>query len=144
MRSVDGHSALIEFNLAWVTVVVVAAAGVYCIALAVLSMWRPHPSARFLLGFASSPLKHYAELALRLIVGGAFVLQAPRMALPQLFGIFGWVLLVTTALLLLIPWRWHRAIASRAVPLVIPHMRLFGMASLFLGGAILWALMAGP
>lgn len=121
----------------------VAAAALYCIALAALSIWRPAQAARFLLGFVGTPLKHYAELALRLIMGWAFVTYSPRMAWPQMFNGFGWVLLVTTVLLLLIPWRWHQGIARRSVPLVIPHIRLLGVASLLLGLFMLLALGAG-
>lgn len=123
--------------------VLVAAAGVYCVALGALSIARPEHAARFLLGFVGSPLKHYAELALRLMGGWAFVTHAPRMALPEIFSGFGWVLLVTTALLLVTPWRWHRAIAQRSVPMVIPHIRLLGVASFLIGACMLLAMAPG-
>lgn len=138
-----GRRALIDSITETLAGLLVVAAALYCIALAALSIWRPAHAARFLLGFVGSPFKHYAELALRLMVGWAFVTHSPHMALPQVCKGIGWVLLVTTALLLLIPWHWHRAIARRSVPLVVPHIRLLGVASLLLGSCVLWAMIAG-
>lgn len=118
---------------------VVLLTGLYFIALAAVSLLMPVRSNRFLLGFADSPLKHYAELFLRFVVGAAFVIYAPRMLFSEGFTLFGWVLLVTTACLLLIPWRWHHRFAQQAVPRATRHITLIGLSSLALGGFIMAA-----
>ena len=112
-------------------------AGFYLVGLAVLSFIKPATARKFLLGFAGSALAHYLEMAIRLAVGGAFVLRAPLMKLPVVFSIFGWVLIITTACLLALPWRTHRRLAQHAVPHALRRLRLFGLASLALGGLIL-------
>lgn len=122
---------------------VVVLTGLYFIALAALSLFLPVQARRFLLGFADSALKHYAELFLRLAVGAALILHAPRMLLSGAFTLFGWALLVTTACLLLIPWRWHHRFAQQTVPWASRHITLIGLASLALGGLILAAVMRG-
>ena len=121
----------------------VVAAGLYLIALGTASLLTPSRAANFLLGFAGTPFKHFLELALRLIVGGALILLAPRMYLSGAFNLAGWVLLATTACLLLIPWRWHHRFAQCAVPLAMQHLKLVGSASLALGGLILVAVVRG-
>jgi hypothetical protein len=118
---------------------VVVLTGLYFMALAGVSFFQPALANRFLHGFAASALAHYAELFLRLLAGGAFVLHAPRMLLSQAFSLFGWVLLVTTALLLLVPWRWHHRFAQLVVPRASGHITLLGLASLAIGGLILAA-----
>lgn len=118
---------------------VVVLTGFYFIALAAVSLFMPVQATRFSLGFADSALKHYAELFLRFVVGSAFILYAPRMRLSGAFTFFGWVLLVTTACLLLIPWRWHYRFAQHAVPRATRYITLIGLASLALGGFILAA-----
>ena len=86
---------------------VVVLAGVYLLALGAVSLFAPARASRFLLGFASSASVHFTELLLRFVVGAALVTYAPRMSQSGAFNLFGWVLLVTTACLLIIPWRWH-------------------------------------
>lgn len=122
---------------------VVVLAGLYLIALAAVSLVLPARASRFLLGFADSALKHYTEILLRVVVGAALILHAPRMLLSDAFTLVGWLLLVTTACLLLVPWRWHHRFAQRVVPRAIRHTTLIGLVSLVLGGLILAALVLG-
>lgn len=117
--------------------------GLYLVGLAVASFVAPALAARFLLGFAGSALAHYLELSFRLVVGGAFLLRAHSMLFPGAFAILGWALVITTAGLVAIPWRWHRCFAQRVVPHAVRHIGLFGMASLALGGFVLLAVIRG-
>lgn len=126
-----------------ISLAVVAAVGLFLAALGILSLVTPAHASRFLLGFAGSPSKHYAELAVRFLVGGAFLLAAPRALWPAAFMLFGWALLATTAGLLLIPWRWHHRFARWAVPEALRFLPLAGVASVVLGGVILWAMLHG-
>ena len=122
---------------------IVTLTGIYFLGLGCASMFMPAQAARFLLGFAGSASAHYLELLVRLVVGWAFLLHAPEMRYSVGFVVAGWVILVTTAGLLVVPWRWHHAFAQRAVPLAVRHIRLVGMASLVLGGVVLAATAVG-
>jgi len=122
---------------------VVALAGLYFIALAAASLFSPASASRFLLGFANSALKHYTEMFSRIVVGAALILHAPGMLLSNVFSFFGWLLLVTTAGLLLVPWRWHHRFAQHVVPIATRHIALVGLSSLVLGGLILVAVVRG-
>ena len=121
----------------------VVLAGLYFIALAGVSLFTPALAKRFLLGFAGSLQNHFLELFLRLLVGGAFVIHAPQMYLSVVFSLFGWILILTTAVLLVIPWTWHRRFAQYAVPKAIQYIKLIGLVSLALGGLIIAALIRG-
>jgi hypothetical protein len=122
---------------------VVLLVAMYLIALAAIALWAPALAARFLGGFAGSPGSHYLELALRLIAGAAFLLHAPEMRFATAFTVFGWILIVTTAGLLAVPWRWHRRFAERTVPAATRHLPLIAAASFALGGLILAATLLG-
>jgi hypothetical protein len=122
---------------------VVMLAGLYFIALAAVSLFMPAQANRFLLGFAGSPSKHYAEMILRFVVGAALVLQAPRMYLSGAFNLFGWALIITTAFILVLPWRWHHRFAQQVVPLATRYITLVGLVSFVLGGSILMAVVRG-
>jgi hypothetical protein len=121
----------------------VATTGIFLGVLGVVSLAAPHHAKRFLLGFAGSLSKHYAELAVRILVGGAFVMAAPRTPWPLALGVFGWVLLGTTVILLLVPWRLHHRFARWAVPKALRFLPLVGVASLALGAIILVAAVRG-
>lgn len=126
-----------------ISIFVVLLAGLYFVALGTVSLVRPANANRFLLGFAGSARVHYVELSVRLLVGGALILSAPRMLYSEVFEIFGWLLVAPAIGLLLIPWRWHRLFAQRTVPAVTRYIALIGLASSALGGVILAAVILG-
>lgn len=117
--------------------IVIALAGVYLLGLGGLSLAAPARARRFLASFASSASAHYLELAARMLVGASVLQFSPQMQYSQLFDFVGWVLVVTTILLLAIPWYWHRAIARRAVPIATAHLGLFALASAAMGSFVL-------
>jgi hypothetical protein len=126
-----------------VALAAIVLAALYLLALGAAALLMPARSSRFLLGFARSPPIHLLELFLRFVVGAALVCYAPRMLLAGAFNLSGWVLLVTTTCLLLLPWRWHRRFAEYTVPRVTRHITLVGFASLAIGGVLLAAVAYG-
>ena len=119
--------------------IVVVGFGLYLIGLAVVIALKPLLAERFIKSFASSARAHYTEQALRLTVGAAIVILAPSMWYPNLFEAFGWLIIITTAGLLLIPWQWHNRFAQWATPLAIRHLKLFALGASTLGALILYS-----
>lgn len=124
-------------TLALLVLVVTA---LYFIFLGVAALFKPALAQRFLLGFAENPAVHYLELSLRLMVALALLWRAPAMWYAQLFFGFAWIVLGTTLVMLLLPWRWHRAFARRTVPYANRYVRWIGAVSLVLGVFLLVAL----
>ena len=112
---------------------VVVGAGLYLVALGICCFIQPRLAAKFLLGHASSGFLHYLELAIRLLVGASLVQRAPAIFYPAFFSVSGWILIGTTIVLLMVPWRWHREFAQQAVPLALRHIKLLGIASIAIG-----------
>lgn len=119
--------------------VVVVGFGVFLIGLAALIFAKPSQAEAFLRGFASSALTHYTEQGLRLVVGAAILNFAVLMRYPELFRLFGWLIIVSTIGLLLIPWRWHHKFAKLVMPPVFERMRLFAFGSFALGAFVLFS-----
>lgn len=122
---------------------VVVVAGLYLLALGFVSLFSPRSASRFLLGFASSRALHFTEMIIRIVVGAALVLCSPRMLQPVAFGIFGWVLIATSTVLVFVPWHWHRRLAQQAVPLFTRYIAWIGLVSLAVGGFMLSAVAGG-
>jgi hypothetical protein len=102
-----------------------------------LSLFAPAKAKAFLLGFAGSAATHFLEMTLRLLVGVSLVLQAPYLEYPAAFKVFGWMMIGTTLVLLLLPWKLHRRFAEKAVPQALQYLPLVGIVSLALGTALL-------
>jgi hypothetical protein len=129
--------------LSYLAIGIVLAAGVFLVALAAMSLTVPHTGRQFLLAFARSPAAHFFELAVRFAVGLGFIGHAPHMAAGTLFFGFGWMLVITSVMLALLPWRWHRSFAQRFVPRATLHMPALGLASLLAGVCIFVAVAYG-
>ena len=121
---------------------VILATGAFLCVLGGAAWFAPERARRFLLGFATTPAKHALEMVLRLIVGIALLAHAAQMPFELAFRIAGWVLLVTTLLLALVPWRWHQRFARASVPQALKFLPLLGFASVAMGAFMLYALAA--
>jgi uncharacterized protein YjeT (DUF2065 family) len=117
--------------------------GLYLVGLAATSFIAPALAVRFFHGFAGSAFAHYLELLLRMAVGAAFLLHSSHMLFAGIWALFGWVLVITTAVLAAVPWHWHRRFAQRSVPHAVRHLRLVGLTSFVFGAFVLLALTRG-
>jgi len=122
---------------------IVVLVALFFLLLGVLAFVKPARIHGFLLGFADSALKHYAELLVRLLVGTSLLLVARESAYTGVLSGFGWLLIITTAVMALIPWRVHHRFTQSAVPKALRFLPLMGLASLAIGAFLLWAVVAG-
>lgn len=122
---------------------VVFAASSFLVVLALMAFLLPSKAVKFLDGFASSAQVHFIEMLLRLAVGVSLLTISKSMALSEIFYVFGWVLCITSALLILIPWQYHKKFADLVVPPLTNRVWLFGVLALPLGLVMGWALWVG-
>jgi hypothetical protein len=122
---------------------IVVMAGLCLMVLAVVALARPLLARRFLLGFAQTASAHYTEMAARVLVGVALVIASPRMLFSQAFFWFGVALVVSSALLLCLPWTWHRSMGERVLPRLVRFLAIVGTVSLLLGGLLVAATVVG-
>lgn len=113
---------------------------IFLIGLAIVIFIKPNRAEYFLSSFASSARTHYTEQAARLIVGIAIVVLAPSMWYSNLFTVFGWILIVTSIGLMLIPWQWHHKYGEWAIPLALRFMKVFAFGAFLLGAFVLYGL----
>ncbi len=118
---------------------IVVAVAIFFLLLGLMALIRPSHARQFLLGFATSASKHYAELGTRFVAGGAMLIVAPYSAHSVALTAFGWLLILTTAVMAIVPWCVHRRFAKTAVPQALRFLPIIGLASLVLGGLLLWS-----
>src|SRR5262245_36952597 len=123
--------------------VVVVAFGLILIAFTGVAFARPAIAGRFLTRFASSARTHYAEQVVRLLVGAALVVRSPAMWQSTMFLLFGWGIVVSSAVLICIPWQWHDRLGGRLRPLLVRYLRPYAVGSFALGVLLLYGVLAG-
>ena len=116
--------------------IVVGACGLFLIGLTAIVFAKPALAERFFMSFASSARAHYVEQAFRLLIGASLVVLSPAMWQTNMFRLIGWVIVVSSIGLILIPWRWHHRFGQLVLPMVVRHMRLYAVG-LFAFGALL-------
>ena len=116
--------------------------GLSLITLLIITLLNKKFATTFLSSFASSAKTHYIEQLLRLIAGLGVLTYSDSMLLPDLFGIFGWVLTATSALLVIMPWKWHNKFGKRAMPFVIRNLILYAVSASILGLVIVYCVIA--
>lgn len=122
----------------------ILSAGIYLVALGAAARLSPERAQTFLSLLASSAAAHYIEVLVRSLVGAAFVIYAPMMNFAGVFAVFGWLLVITTAGLAVMPWRWHNRFAVWAMPYVFRSMPLISITSLAGGLFVIASLITGP
>jgi len=94
--------------------IVVAASGIWLVGVALLMALRPRRSLDLLelmvkkLSGAKWPTT-LIEQGLRILVAAALIVRSPASKLPGLFEIGGWLILITSMLVIVLPGRWHVA-----------------------------------
>ena len=123
--------------------VVLVAFGLSLIAFSGVAVASPAIARRFVTAFASSARTHYAEQAVRLLVGAALVVRSPSMWQPNVFWLVGWAIVVSSAVLLCVPWQWHHRLGERVLPVLVRHLRVYAVGSFAFGALLLYGVFAG-
>ncbi len=114
--------------------------GIWLIAVSIFMFASPQTATRCLSKAASTNFINYLELTLRGIWGLALVQYAELSGFPEVFRIFGWFMVVTTAVLFFIPRKWHARYAVWSVKLIAPYMRIASPFSLAFGIFLIYAI----
>jgi hypothetical protein len=125
-----------------VAAVVVVAFGLSLIAFPGVAFAKPAIAERCLTAFASSARTHYVEQVFRLLVGAALVVRSPTMWQPKMFWLVGWAIVVSSTVLLCVPWQWHHRLGERVRPLVVRYLRLYAVGSFAFGALLLYGVFA--
>jgi hypothetical protein len=134
IQSLDGTRESAMLVVAKAIVVLVA---IFFLILGVVALFRPPIARGFLLGFANNALKHYAELLTRILFGGSLLLITRNSAYATVLSAFGWLLIITSAFMALVPWRFHHRFTQSAVPKALRFLPLIGITSLVIGALLL-------
>lgn len=124
-RSIDSMNVL--------AVIVVGLVAVYLLALSAVLVVAPDRGKQFLSAFAQTRKAHVLEQGLRIVVGVAFMEASTEMRFSSIFYGFGWILCITSALLIILPWQWHQRFANLVVPRALEMSWLLALCAALAG-----------
>jgi hypothetical protein len=124
------------------TGIITAMFGLYLITLLIVTLLRKKSAINYFSSFASSAKAHYFEQLLRLIAGLGLLIYSDNMLFSNLFGIFGWVLVATSILLIITPWKWHNKFGEWAIPFTIRNLILYAVSASIIGLVIIYCVIA--
>ena len=95
-----------------IALIVVIAAGLWLVGVAFLMALRPRYclqlSETMRASLAQSNWRvQFIEQGLRVLAGAALIVRTPASKVPLLFEVAGWILMVTSLLIMAAPIRWH-------------------------------------
>lgn len=120
--------------------IVIVGFSLFLMGLTVVVFTKPVLAERFLMSFASSARAHFVEQGCRLLVGSALVVRSPAMWQTRVFGLIGWAVVVSSVVLVVLPWRWHHRFGVLVLPTFVRYMRLCAVGLFSFGCLLLYAI----
>ncbi|QED38091.1 hypothetical protein FK178_10305 [Antarcticibacterium arcticum] len=82
---------------------------------------------------------NYAEITIRIIPAVALIVCAETSKFPEAFKIFGWIMLVTSLILYLVPRKLHHQFSMKSAAILKPfYFRLIAPFAFLLGVLIIY------
>ena len=122
---------------------ILVAFGLFLVGLTVVVFAKPALAERFFMPFASSARAHYTEQVIRLLIGASLVVRSAAMWQPKVFWFVGWAIVLSSLVLILSPWQWHRRFGEKVRPMLMRRMKLFAVGLLAFGVLLLYGVFAG-
>jgi len=127
-----------------ISLAVIVAGGMWLIGIALMMAARPAYCLQ-ILGTMGARLEaadwrlHFTEQGFRLLAGAALILRSPFSKIPLLLWVFGWMIVVSSIIIMVSPVRWHGAFATwwsrRLTPSTI---RVLSPVSLLMGVGLMY------
>lgn len=113
--------------------------GIFFISVALLMFFRPKIARATLRKAGSTNFINYAEITLRMIPAIGLILVADHSKFPELFKIFGWLMLLTSFVLYFIPRKLHHNFSNKCADILEPiYFQLIAPFALFIGILIIY------
>ena len=138
---------LLEIGPTWASLafVIVAAAGLWLVAVALLMALRPNYCLQLLARMAanleaSNWRLQFTEQGLRILAGVGLIVRSPASKLPVAFEVAGWLLVATSLLILILPIRWHGKYGAFLLrPLTRTAIRALSPVPAIMGAGLVYA-----
>lgn len=113
--------------------------GIFIIFMGFIMLIRPKKARATLRKAGSTDFINYAEITIRLIPAIALILYADFSKFPEVFKIFGWIMLITSLVLYVVPRKIHYSFSMRSADMLKPiYFQLLSPFAFIFGGLIIY------
>ena len=113
--------------------------GIFIIFIGFVMLINPTKARNTLRKAGSTNLINYAEITMRLIPAIALILCSELSKFPLAFKIFGWIMLITSLILYVVPRKTHHQFSMKSADILKPlYFRLISPFAFIFGGLILY------
>ncbi len=126
---------MITTTAKWTTILF----GVFIILVGFLMLFAPKKARAILRKAGSTNFINYAEITIRLIPAVAMILYADFSKLPLAFKIFGWVMVITSVILYIVPRKTHHRFSMKSAEMLKPvYFQFISPFAMLFGGLIIY------
>lgn len=113
--------------------------GIFIIFCGFLMLFKPNIASTTLRKAGSTNFINYAEITIRIIPAVAMILYANLAKFPDAFKVFGWIMLITSLLLYLVPRKIHHKFSMKSADILKPiYFQLISPFAFLFGGLIIY------
>lgn len=113
--------------------------GIFIIFIGFVMLINPKKARNTLRKAGSTNLINYTEITVRLVPAIALILYSEFSKFPDIFKIFGWIMLVTSVILYLVPRKIHHKFSMKSADILKPiYFQLISPFAFLFGGLIIY------
>jgi hypothetical protein len=113
--------------------------GIFIILIGFLMLINPEKARITLRKAGSTNFINYAEITIRLIPAIALILYSDFSKLPEAFKIFGWIMLITSLILYVVPRKLHHRFSMKCADILKPiYFQLISPFAFIFGALIIY------
>ena len=113
--------------------------GIFIIIIGFVMLINPTKARNTLRKAGSTNFINYAEITLRLIPAIALILCSELSKFPLAFKVFGWIMLITSLILYVVPRKIHHQFSMKSADMLKPfYFQLISPFAFLFGGLILY------
>lgn len=113
--------------------------GIFIIFIGLVMLINPIKARNILRKAGSTNFINYTEITLRLIPAIALILCSELSKFPIAFKIFGWIMLITSLILYVVPRKIHHKFSMKSADILKPfYFQLISPFAFLFGGLILY------
>ena len=113
--------------------------GLFIVFIGFIMLVKPQKARATLRKAGSTNFINYAEITIRLIPATALILHSDFSKYPEAFKIFGWIMLITSLILYIVPRKFHHKFSMKSADVLKPiYFQLISPFAFLFGGLIIY------